>query len=53
MQSAKGSEEEGSGNEGASLDPNYAVSGKLTADTNTFRVNGLYGSFNISFDFFC
>jgi hypothetical protein len=34
-----GGEGEGSGNEeSASVDPNYALSGKLTADTNTFRV---------------
>lgn len=42
MQSAEGGggeEGEESGKEGGtSMDPNYALSGKLTADTNTFRV---------------
>ena len=50
MQSAEGGEEE-SGKEGASLDPNYAVSGKLTADTNTYRVNIIMCE-TIPFDFF-
>ena len=40
MQSAEGGGEgEESGKEGTSSDPNYALSGKLTADTNTFRVS--------------
>ena len=40
VQSAEGGGEgEESGKEGASVDPNYALSGKLTADTNTFRVS--------------
>ena len=40
MQSAGGEGEgEGSGKEGASVDPDYALSGKLTADTNTYRVS--------------
>ena len=38
MQSAAGGEGEESDKEGASAEPNYALSGKLTADTNTFRV---------------
>ena len=50
VQSAEGGEEE-SGKEGASLDPNYAVSGKLTADTNTYRVNIIMCE-TIPFDFF-
>ena len=34
-----GEEGEESGKEGGNnMDPNYALSGKLTADTNTFRV---------------
>ena len=44
VKSTDGTEEGGgggeeSGEEGASLEPNYALSGKLTAETNTFRVS--------------
>ena len=35
---AEGSGEE-AGQEPVSLDPDYALSGKLTAETNTFRVS--------------